>query len=306
MKNGGMHSDRRAGFWEALAIFWTKDHIEKWKKAIFPDAVNPEEAIDSCENLISLNAYAHIIWNDGSFALKPVGVSPDKKELDLLFFWQPHHRPPQKIDLLLIPPSSKQLDCCGPKRFLFRRIDGGYDQLRSGDHVTLRTDDPNKQPLPSQELLEMQWILQRVVGMSGASDWPKLDLDSDSDSEVDHLEEENLETDGLSFKRICEERSYLAGTSIRSYDGVMDWIPVLGESLPKEIPLLREGFEALPSNDSALANLMSEKISAQHSSATAVGSAHTPPEKALTLGLTKGAGSDDTLRSSSNTREETR
>ena len=33
--------------------------------------------------------------------------------------------------------------------------------------------------LSSLELLEMQWFLQRLVGMCGAAGWPSLDLDDD-------------------------------------------------------------------------------------------------------------------------------
>src|SRR3954462_12571647 len=40
---------------------------------------------------------------------------------------------------------------------------------------------PKNLPLPSLEPLEMQWVLQRLVGMCGAAEWPSLD-ESDDDT----------------------------------------------------------------------------------------------------------------------------
>jgi hypothetical protein len=41
---------------------------------------------------------------------------------------------------------------------------------RSGDKISLKTDDPKTLPLPHFALLEMQWILQRVAAMSAAAE----------------------------------------------------------------------------------------------------------------------------------------
>ncbi|PLN79766.1 hypothetical protein BDW42DRAFT_194898 [Aspergillus taichungensis] len=40
----------------------------------------------------------------------------------------------------------------------------------SGDEITLQTDNPEIRPLPSVELLAMQWMLNRVKAISGAAD----------------------------------------------------------------------------------------------------------------------------------------
>jgi hypothetical protein len=50
---------------------------------------------------------------------------------------------------------------------------------------TFTTKDPQNLPLPSLELLEMQWVLQRLVGMCGAAEWPSLDLDNDDIADND-------------------------------------------------------------------------------------------------------------------------
>ena len=56
---------------------------------------------------------------------------------------------------------------------------GSRSCIRSGETFTFTTKDPKNLPLPSVELLEMQWVLQRLVGMSGAAGWPNLDDDDD-------------------------------------------------------------------------------------------------------------------------------
>lgn len=53
--------------------------------------------------------------------------------------------------------------------------------------LSLRTDDPETHLLPSFALLEMQWILHRVLVMSGAAKFATSDggiLDSGPDVEV--------------------------------------------------------------------------------------------------------------------------
>jgi hypothetical protein len=54
-----------------------------------------------------------------------------------------------------------------------------FRPIRSGETFTFTTKDPQNLPLPSLELLEMQWVLQRLVGMCGAAGWPILNLDDD-------------------------------------------------------------------------------------------------------------------------------
>ena len=246
MKSGGQR-EKRTTFWDNLAIFWDREHVERWKQSISTDLSKPELAIDSCDNLISLNAHAHILWNDGSFALKPVRLSDDKKELEIQFFWQPLYKHPDKVDLLQTPYSSEGLEDLGSDVFLCRKRDGS-PYLRSGERITLRTDDSRERPLPNWDLLEMQWILQRLVGMSGAADWP--DSEYDSESEVSSVEEEySLDEDERpSFKRLCHEEPEFCDTSFRSLDGIYNWIPTPEQAMPKALPVEGPVCDVMPRN----------------------------------------------------------
>ena len=121
------------------------------------------------------------MWNQGLFALKPLERSHDRKTLTVQFFWQVpgNYSLSSKVNLLTETPSSKGLSFVTKKSkpYFLSRIenDGTTSAIHSGETFTFTTEDPENLPLPSLELLEMQWVLQRLVGMCGAAEWPSLD-----------------------------------------------------------------------------------------------------------------------------------
>ena len=169
--------------WEHLSLFWDEDRINEWKNTIFPDAQNPDIGVERCFNLISLSLDAHDMWNKGFFALKPLEPSLDGKTLTVQFFWQVpgNYKIEDKVDLLTETPSSEGLDIVtkGSKRYWLTRLENASTpRIYSGETFTFTTENL---PLPSMELLEMQWVLQRLVGMCGAAEWPSLDeIDDDT------------------------------------------------------------------------------------------------------------------------------
>jgi hypothetical protein len=183
-------SDMIPGFWKLLPLFWDKKRVTKWRRAIFPDSENPDVGAEGCFNLISLTATAHEMWNKGVFALKPLKLSHDQKELTVQFFWQVsgNYEVDDQVDLLTEPTSSEGLDLLPNGSFLPRIDNGSNLRIQSGETFTFTTKDPKNLPLPSLDLLEMQWVLQRLVGMSGAAGWPSLDsFDDDTIDNDDSL-----------------------------------------------------------------------------------------------------------------------
>jgi hypothetical protein len=171
-------------FWELLCLFWDIDRVMKWQRTIFSDPENPSVGVKGCFNLISLSPSAHDMWNRGEFALKPLKLSRDQKKLTVQFFWQVpgNYESKSRIDLLTEHTSSKDLSLL-PNGSVLPRVnnDGSTPRIHSGDTFTFTTKDPKNLPLPSLELLEMQWALQRLVGMAGAVGWPSFDsIDDDS------------------------------------------------------------------------------------------------------------------------------
>jgi hypothetical protein len=132
----------------------------------FPDGLE-QNGNDSTANLISLS---HVYWNKGQFALKPISVSADSKTLTVQFFWQAKRSVVMpKINLATIPLSTRDLD-----RYRNNALYDGRQincpKIESGQLFEITTDNPEVRPLPSIALLEMQWFLQRVMGMAGAVD----------------------------------------------------------------------------------------------------------------------------------------
>jgi HNH endonuclease len=168
-------------FWELVQIFWDEDRIIKWKSKILPDPQNPDTGVEACSNLISLAPHAHDMWVRGLFALKPLAISTDRRELAVQFFWQPQgkYKSDDRINLLAEPTSSEGVNLVGDGYFLHRVENENDQRICSGDIFTLTTDDPNKRPLPSMELLDMQWFLQRLMGMCGSAAWPSLEMEDD-------------------------------------------------------------------------------------------------------------------------------
>jgi hypothetical protein len=150
-----------------LQNFWPEEKTTAWEEMVFPDG--PEErGLETTRNLITLEAHVHRLWNKGAFALKPISISEDNTTLTIQFFWQTKQPlVTSTINLTSIPSLTCNLDQSDQGTRL-HSSDGR--RIKSGDLFELKTDDPEARPLPSMELLEMQWFLQRVMGMAGAAD----------------------------------------------------------------------------------------------------------------------------------------
>ena len=204
-RNGPRHT-----FWESLELFWPAEKVATWKAKLFPNDIS-DKGQEEVYNLISLAPHVHGMWGRGLFALKPISESDDKKTLIVQFFWQTKQKNSfPKISLTIQPHSTKGLkQSTGAHGGLIWLHDKNKKQIQSGDSFELNTDDPIKKPLPSFELLELQWFLQRVQGMAGAADvdWeePWLETDSDSDYAVEEAPSLASNDDVEDFSLLSEE-----------------------------------------------------------------------------------------------------
>lgn len=159
-----------------LGCFWSKAKVAEWLKEVHPN--DTDAGVETAANLITLSKNAHAAWINGDFALKPLDLSGDKTSLTSQFFLQARH--PKLIDSNSamnfhdVPPSTAGLlESVPGSVYLARKLEGSVGllrQLRSGEIITVKTDDPVRRPLPSIRLLELQWFLQRIMGMAGAAD----------------------------------------------------------------------------------------------------------------------------------------
>ena len=180
----------RHTFWDHLKNFWPKEKVVAWEAELFPGGLSKSGG-ERVDNLITLSKVAHIQWNRGAFALKPISVDDNNTTLKVQFFWQKKQNDTQAtMSLLTTPFSTKDLD----------RNEGAFDygntmlyndrgeRIKSGDFIELKTDDAAERPLPNFILLELQWFLTRVVGMAGAAVTYEAGWGDDSDSAVPNLE----------------------------------------------------------------------------------------------------------------------
>jgi HNH endonuclease len=184
---------KRHIFWDHLKNFWSKEKVATWEAKVFPEGIS-EAGVERVYNLITLSVDVHRMWCRGAFALKPVSKSDDKKILEVQFFWQRRQSEPQTISLTTTPFSTDGLDHGDNKTSIFRQDNG--QRIKSGDYFTIKTDDPDQKPLPSFQLLELQWFLQRIQGMAGPADvdWPSLSESGwDSDEGIPNLDSDPVE-----------------------------------------------------------------------------------------------------------------
>ncbi|KAE8453349.1 hypothetical protein EG329_011417 [Mollisiaceae sp. DMI_Dod_QoI] len=198
-------SGLRYEFWNHLRVFWPEEKVTTWEAKLFPQGIL-EKGQEEVYNLISLAPTVHALWGRGLFALKPISESDDKKTLIVQFFWQEKQKGLlPKISPTTIPISTQGLEQTAGV-WLF---DKNGKKIQSGDCFELQTDDPIQKPLPSFELLELQWFLHRIQGMAGAADvdWeePWLDTESDSDNAIEEVPSLGLDDDVEDFSLLSEE-----------------------------------------------------------------------------------------------------
>jgi len=180
---------KESSFWAILRSFWTDERVDEWYHTIFEE--DAEKGLDGCHNMLCLAAHMHSHWNDGIFALKPLPASitnedeMQERAMRIQFFWQPLYEH-QRVSLSTKPLVSEGLLATGGVTAGWYTFNDNGDQItahatiRSGDIFRVTTSDPEKHPLPSRALLDMQWVLQRIVAMRGAADM----LEDDEDDEA--------------------------------------------------------------------------------------------------------------------------
>jgi hypothetical protein len=174
------------GFWKLLSAFWSPQQIEVWQSKIFRDPHDPSKPTDACFNLLCLSSNLHRMWGKGLFALRPLDYNADMTEPEVEWYWQPHkdHNPGDLVPLTKIPLSSRDFDSVVVDGVTYEHIFRGGRSLKSGQKFVLRTEDPERLPLPSKELLDLQWNLNRIVAMAAAGELYQEEEFTDDDDTV--------------------------------------------------------------------------------------------------------------------------
>ncbi|KAJ6178655.1 hypothetical protein N7519_009116 [Penicillium mononematosum] len=184
-------------FWESLGMFWSEDLVAKWESRLTGPG-----GTELCENLLCLCPNAHRYWGACYFALQPLHLRDDGKELITRFYWlpkiTPHRVQVQDKPSISLHPHEKFLN------LWVEGADGSAQKMNSGDLVVFQTKDPENMPLPSWDLLKMQWVLNRIGAISGAASastrpWDWDTEDEDANMEFEYSDDESI--DGLPLKQ---------------------------------------------------------------------------------------------------------
>lgn len=162
-------------FWALNALlqtFWGAHQSMAWRRQ-YEDAAITE----STKNGISMNHQIHFWFNNARFALKPLRQTQDGIVVQWHWLKRAILKPRAGImatqDILLQAGLTDQ----SWGEFLAHRRSGV--PIQTGQTFVLRAEKP--EDLPSWELLEMQWNLQRIAAICGAADVTDdyYDLDED-------------------------------------------------------------------------------------------------------------------------------
>ncbi|KAI9042756.1 uncharacterized protein KD926_005086 [Aspergillus affinis] len=135
---------------------------------------------------------ARCLWEQAAFALRPIGKTSTM--LIVQFFWMPApytdkyyvpiNRRPSLIPRhnsshtggMLVNPSTGEI-------------------ITSGTIIKLETSDPKKLPLPSIEMLELQWTLHRIAALRGVTNLDKEEEEEEEEDDDDDEDDESCSDD---------------------------------------------------------------------------------------------------------------
>jgi hypothetical protein len=151
--------------------------------------------VQRVENLLCLNAHAHKLWTNGDFAFEPVPRKPEdenKKQI-LIFHWMPNithnstlcYAPGEHPGHETAPGDRNDSEDRTIQSRRLYRCNG--KQVFTGDQIEMSTDDPDLRPLPSYQLLSLQWSVQRLLHLQAGAGPEDLSDNDDSDDGYDVL-----------------------------------------------------------------------------------------------------------------------
>lgn len=149
---------------------------------------NPANGLEQrVDNLLCLEPLVHRRWSQGYLAFEPIPRNPDDQDRkqSLVFHWMPivkhstgyfaagEH--PQH-EIASADDDSSDLSSLGARLY---GCDGS--RIFTGHRIEMTTGDSKLWPLPSYNLLRLQWDVQRLMHLQAGAEPEELSDDSDSD-----------------------------------------------------------------------------------------------------------------------------
>ncbi|KAJ5101874.1 sugar transporter family protein [Penicillium alfredii] len=170
-------ADDQRLFWATIKLFWGESRAKIWQDATITTTTtttttninttnNPLQSSETPSNLVCLMSSVLSLWRSACFALKPLRVTPDQRVLQAQFCWLRPASYRNLVSTTEMPRLQPDFESGTQQAGLWECV--GDRRIRTGDVIDIRTDDPQKRPLPSLDLLQMQWTLARILALSGA------------------------------------------------------------------------------------------------------------------------------------------
>ncbi|KAI1814794.1 hypothetical protein GGS20DRAFT_546883 [Poronia punctata] len=150
--------ERIESFFKKLAVFWPIDRVEHLRSFV----KQPENVP---KNLMVLRSDVHQDWAKAKFAFRPRDHSSSRLVLE--FVWLAPTTPRGGVSYSRDPEDTTDLIYQGPST---STTDPTFHVLHSWDRIVLESNNPREAPLPSWELLQLQWDMQRISRASAAAD----------------------------------------------------------------------------------------------------------------------------------------
>lgn len=151
--------------WNTLKLFWAEEKVNRWLSAI-------QATTETTKNLFCLSPNAHAYQGKAYFALKYIGSNEDNTSRTVMFMWLPHFGNSHSLRVCTEPSAAPVINL---RRDGAGGVVGLWDvstgaPICTGHQIVLETTDPVGLPLPDADLLELHWVLQRVVAMAGGAE----------------------------------------------------------------------------------------------------------------------------------------
>jgi hypothetical protein len=180
-------AEDRSWFWDVVEMMYTTEELQEISKAAGASEKPVNGLVQQVDNLLCLNSHAHRRWTMGDFAFEPIPHNPDDDEghkQSITFHWLPTIKHSGTITAETHPeheesPADSSIGASITE--LLYRNDG--KRIRSGERIDMRTNDPQRLPLPSYGLLRLQWDMQRLLHLSAGAEPLELSDDSDDDDD---------------------------------------------------------------------------------------------------------------------------
>ncbi|OAL72595.1 hypothetical protein A7D00_3597 [Trichophyton violaceum] len=165
--------------WSVLRMFWGQERVDAWYNAITGPV-----ATETVQNLMCLAPSVHKYHERAYFALEPVEEDTKSHTLTVRFHWLPHMANLRRLKVDTRPSFPRGIGC-GRRIRLWEVVSG--DEIISGTLINITGYDGI--PLPDLALLQLQWMLQRIVALAGGAEvFQESNDDGDDDDYSDYPE----------------------------------------------------------------------------------------------------------------------